>query len=83
MPGVAGRNAQEVSGSAIVQSESQLVSNTVMVPVGGPNGGTVPTVTVAVVAVPTAVGLGATDTRVTTGGTGATVIVCWLEYPLA
>jgi len=39
VPGAVGVNAHEVAGSAIVQSELPLVSNTVIVPVGGPNSG--------------------------------------------
>ena len=50
-----------------MQSVLLLPSATVTVPVGGPNGGIAPTATVAVVVLPTAVGLGASETRVTTG----------------
>jgi hypothetical protein len=82
-PGVVGANAHEAAGSVIVQSELPLPSSTVTVPVGGPNATTVSTVTVAVVTVPTAVGLGATDTRVTTGTAGPTVNGSTFDNPLA
>ena len=57
-----------------MHNECWLPSSTATVPVGWPNGGTVAAVAVAVVKVPTVVGLGVTDTSVTVVATaGATV----------